>query len=255
MSANSIPTSLIVPTQLPLDSKVHVPSEVVLSNLGVSNNLAFTYYEGMLVYCVLQKTRWEWREVNGSGTKLLGTDFTYPNNLVVGGITYSNRTFNFHLVPLTGPMGPQGIPGNTGAQGSIGPQGNPGIQGIPGTNGLPGTDGIDGIDYTANNLQKVVSPFPDGEYILQPEDNNYTLILGNNTTPITIFVPTGLPSKFAVAFIQQGTGEVLIAPISSSVTIKTPITGAYKLKGVNYFAYLEQEVGSNVFYLGGNIKV
>lgn len=243
MSANSIPTSLIVPAQLPLDSKVHVASETVLSNLGVNNNLAFTYYEGMLAYCVLQKTRWEWREVNGSGTKLLGTDFTYPNNLVVGGVTYSNKIFNFHLVPLTGPMGPQGIPGTTGAQGSIGPQ------------GIPGTNGTNGLDYTANNLQKVISTFPSGAYTLQSSDNNYTLILDNSTTPITIVVPTSLPSKFAVAFVQKGTGEVLFAPISGSVTIKTPIIGAYKLKGVNYFAYLEQEVGSNVFYLGGNIKV
>jgi hypothetical protein len=105
MSANNIPAGLKVPTQTPLDAKVHVASQAVLSNLGTSNNLAFTYYEGMIVYCVAEKTRWEWREVGGTGTKLLVTDFTYPNNLVVDGVTYSNRIFNFYQISVQGPLG------------------------------------------------------------------------------------------------------------------------------------------------------
>lgn len=376
MSANNIPAGLKVPTQTPLDAKLHVASQAVLSNLGTNNNLAYTYYEGMVVYCVAERTRWEWREVGGTGTKLLITDFTYPNNLVVDGVTYSNKVFNFYQTSLAGPTGPAGPTGTTGAQG---------IPGTPGTNGAAGTDGVFGgnsvqsmgwaltsnaiegnsfitqpvayhifrasnvADYTtiyqvgfnnvnivggdlsswidtftlsnsatkgylrffnatnsqeflilaiknvivqgtgpntltsfaveyithngifpwntngngvcsftqngssSDNLQRTISTFSDSSYELQPEDNNYTLIIDTQGTNKFIGIPsTGLPEKFAVALIQKGAGDVTITPYSG-VTMSTPIAFANKIKGPSFFAFLEKEGTSNTYYLGGNI--
>jgi hypothetical protein len=104
------------------------------------------------------------------------------------------------------------------------------------------------------NLQRVVSTFTAGEYVLTSADNNYTLIISNGATPVSIEIPTGLTTKFAVALIQKGTGNVTIIP-APGVTLNTPIDSAFKIKGENYFAYLEQEGSTNTYYLGGNIKI
>lgn len=328
MSANNIPAGLRVPTQTPLDAKLHVASQAVLSDLGSNNNLAYTYYEGMIVYCVAERTRWEWRqEIPGEITmKLLLDDFTYPNNLVVDGVTYSNKVFNFFRTSLQGPTGPAGADGadsimvlstnqcinlsqalvgsfvtlnfgsaiynlgwKIGTRVKIFADGNNYLEGIvssvitnpvssinvnvdlvvgsgnfcdfnivitgtPGTPGTNGIDGLDGLDYTANNLQRTITTFGDSTYTLQPEDNNYTLIIQTGGTNKYINIPTGLPENFAVAFIQKGAGDVRIDALSG-VTRNTPITDAYTIKGPNYFAYLEQEGTSNTYYLGGNIKI
>ena len=99
MSAvNNIPTGLLVAAQLPLDVKLYIDSEASLVYLGINNNLAYTYYEGMIVYCVAEKRRWEWREGTVGETGLLPTGFTYPNGLIVNNVDYSNKTFNFYFV-------------------------------------------------------------------------------------------------------------------------------------------------------------
>ena len=99
MSAvNDIPTGLRVPAQVPLDAKLYVASEASLLNLGIANNLAFTYYEGMIIYCVAERRRYEWREGAVGEVGLLPTGFTYPNPLIVNGIDYSGKTFNFFIV-------------------------------------------------------------------------------------------------------------------------------------------------------------
>jgi hypothetical protein len=98
-TVNNIPVGLLVPAQVPLDAKLYVNNEASLLNLGTANNLAFTYYEGMIVYCVAEKRRYEWREGTVGEVGLLTTGFTYPAPLVVNGIVYSNRTFNFFYVP------------------------------------------------------------------------------------------------------------------------------------------------------------
>jgi hypothetical protein len=97
-TVNNIPTGLLVPAQVPLDAKLYVANEASLLNLGVSNNLAYTYYAGMVVYCVAEKRRYEWREVVGPELGLLPVSFTYPSPLVVNGIDYSGKTFNFFIV-------------------------------------------------------------------------------------------------------------------------------------------------------------
>ena len=95
MDYSNIPLGLKITTQIPLDAKTIVNSEAVLSDLGFNSNLAFTYYDGMIVTCRLEKTDWQWREVVGLEAGLLTTNFTYPNNIVVNGITYSLKKYNF----------------------------------------------------------------------------------------------------------------------------------------------------------------
>ena len=78
-------------------------------------------------------------------------------------------------------------------------------------------------------------------------------MINNSSTPITITIPSGLLSKISVGFIQQGSADVTIAA-GANVTIRTPISGAYKIKGINYNAYIEQVNSSNVYQLLGNLK-
>ncbi len=99
-SVNNIPTGLVVPAQVPLDAKLFSPDEATLGNLGTSNNLAYTYHDSMEVFCMTEKTRWIWREVQlvEPTPGLVASDFTYPNGLIVFGIDYSNKVYNFFPV-------------------------------------------------------------------------------------------------------------------------------------------------------------
>lgn len=96
----NIPTGLNITTQIPLDVKKFIQNESLLSNLGQDNNLAFTYYDGIVVKCIDQNTFYEWREVlsGEENTGLLSVDFTYPYNHSAFGINYSNKSFNFFQI-------------------------------------------------------------------------------------------------------------------------------------------------------------
>lgn len=95
-NTNDIMTGLRVPSQIPLDAKGNCPSETVLKNLGTANHLAFTYEQGLKVYCIAEETRWEWREVRASdGIGLLASHFTYPSGSICNGVDYSGRIFDF----------------------------------------------------------------------------------------------------------------------------------------------------------------
>ena len=98
-STNDIPAGLRVPAQIPLDGKLYFASQNVLADLGPSNNLAFTYYKGMRVYCAQEQTRWEWRQPdNPSEVGLLVSNFTYPPGLIINGVDYGNKEYNFFKV-------------------------------------------------------------------------------------------------------------------------------------------------------------
>lgn len=94
---NNINGGLKIASQIPLDVKRFSLNESVLSDLGTNDNLAFTYYEGLKVYCFQEKTTYVWREVESGeeNTGLVTTDFTYPLNTITFGIDYSGRVFNF----------------------------------------------------------------------------------------------------------------------------------------------------------------
>lgn len=97
MGANvsDISTGLRIPIQVPLDPKAWAVSELALSNLGPSDNLAYTYFDGIIIICQQEKTRWEWREVIGNEVGLIQNNFQYPPNWIVFGINYSSKNYNF----------------------------------------------------------------------------------------------------------------------------------------------------------------
>jgi hypothetical protein len=73
-------------------------NESVLSNLGVNSNLALTYYDGMLVYVALEGKTYRWRTPKQDEIGLLENNFQYPTGIVIGGVNYSGRLFNFFEV-------------------------------------------------------------------------------------------------------------------------------------------------------------
>lgn len=95
---NNIPTGLRVPAPAPLDSKLYVLTYNSLVSLGLSNNLAYSYYKGMVVYCVETDKYYKWRPKVGSEVGTLTEDFTYPNPFISNGITYSGQVYNFFPV-------------------------------------------------------------------------------------------------------------------------------------------------------------
>lgn len=93
----NIPLGLKTTTQIPLNIKEFAGSEALLKDLGLDNNLAFTYHKDLEVTCLAEGTKWRWREVQlgEENTGLLDTDFTYPSDLIAFGIDYSNKKYNF----------------------------------------------------------------------------------------------------------------------------------------------------------------
>lgn len=92
---SDISASLRVVTQAPLDSKLIFNTLNELTDLGDQNNLAFTYYEGMNVYCIETKTFYSWREINYGENGIIPGAFSYPPKSESNGIDYSGRVFNF----------------------------------------------------------------------------------------------------------------------------------------------------------------
>jgi Collagen triple helix repeat (20 copies) len=134
---NNLFLGLRVQSQIPLNAIEYAPSEAALKNLGIGNNLAYCYPKGLIVYCISEGSRYEWKEVPSgqNNTVLLTTDFVYPDELVVFGIDYSLKRYNFFPVTFQGNEGPQGEPGPQGVPGVAGPQGAQGVPGPAGTNG------------------------------------------------------------------------------------------------------------------------
>ena len=97
---NYIPLGLNIPSQIPLDAKQYVYNEDSLKSLGSSDQLAFTYVKGYIFYCIQEGTRFEWREVLSGSTEkgLMDNDYVYPDNVIVFGIDYSLKSYNFFRI-------------------------------------------------------------------------------------------------------------------------------------------------------------
>jgi len=165
-----------------------------------------------------------WRNGVGVPSNDLGADGDYYLNNTNGDVYL--RTAAVYAVTAN-------IKGATGAAGTQG------IQGIQGPAGATGASAL--------NLQKTVS----SGFTLSNADNNYTVMINNGATPITITVPIGLAENISVCFFQLGTGDVTFS--QDGTTINTPI--GLKIKGQYWWAYLEQRTTTNVYQLAGNLKI
>jgi len=90
-----ISKSLRLAAQNPLDSKTYFLTLADLIDLGEDNNLAYTYYEGMKVYCLESNKFYFWKEIGFGEEGLISSNFVYPPNTIANGIDYSTRVFNF----------------------------------------------------------------------------------------------------------------------------------------------------------------
>jgi hypothetical protein len=98
MSEISLLNSFKTSGQTPLDSKVYVKTLYEITNLGVNDFRAYSYYDGMIIHCVENHKQYIWREANDSfGEPLRDSFFTYPEGTITDGTDYSNRSFNFFL--------------------------------------------------------------------------------------------------------------------------------------------------------------
>lgn len=86
-----------VVTQLPTIAKAYFLNIASMINLGVDDNLAYSYEEGLLVYCAEEDACFIWREIINGEVGILENNFTYPSNHYCGGINYSDRIFNFFI--------------------------------------------------------------------------------------------------------------------------------------------------------------
>jgi hypothetical protein len=105
MNSNDILTGLRVPSQVPLDSKAYSALLSSISTLGTNNQLAYSYFDGLIIFCNENKKKYIWEPVtlHIGETGLLASNFTYPTNYIVEGVTYSNKVFN--LFEIKGPDG------------------------------------------------------------------------------------------------------------------------------------------------------
>jgi hypothetical protein len=181
----------------------------------------------------------------GTAISLVGTTFnnTAPDQTVVltqGGATTITGTYPNFTISSTDT--------NTIADGSetkINSGTTTSVSGI-------GTIGSPYVVETVN-LQKVITypaDFTGTNYTITNADNNYTIIVDNSATAVTITVPTGLTSKIGVGFIQKGTADVTF--VASGTTILNPI--GLKSKGQYYQTFIEQELATTTVYLLGNTR-
>ena len=98
MIAINLTTGIYPNTQIPLDAKCYFKSLAEMEDLGTSNFRAFAYYDKMEVICIENETKYMWRErTDQNENAIIEEDFVYPNNTIVDGIDYSNKSYNFFV--------------------------------------------------------------------------------------------------------------------------------------------------------------
>lgn len=289
---NNLTAGLNITTQIPLDVKKYVINEATLAYLGVSNNLAFTYHDQLIVTCLEEKTTWIWREVQvgEENTGLVNLDFTYPTLPETYGINYSGKTYNFlpytyitaeniddYVDTITGPAGPTG-PAGRGIT-SITLTSTVGLvktytinYSDATTSTFQVTDGADGDDALISIITSdtnsitgsgtLVDPYKvnalnpqltiTGDLTLNNTHNGKTIFVDNSATDVNITVPSTLANNFCCAFWQLGTGNVTFVQGASTV-INSNV--GLKIKGQNLSVVLEKIEDSVEYVLGNATKV
>jgi len=166
-----------------------------------------------------------WRNGTGVPSNDLGANGDYYLDDATGDVYLRTAAVYSAVANILGPQGPTGPAGATGPTGSTGATG-----------------------ASALNLQKTET----SSFTLDNDDNNYTIMLNNGATAITVTVPSGLSENISICFIQLGTADVTFATTGGAI-INTPIGN--KIKGQYFWAYLEQRGTTNTYQLLGNLKI
>lgn len=169
-----------IPAQIRLDAKSAVQNEAALKDLGPANNLAFTYHEGLEIYCKNEKTKYVWREVVGLEVGLMLTNFTYPIYSAVDGINYSSKVFNFFAAQAQTSVSSGSNITVTGTGSAINPYVISGPAATPIPNGSE-TKVNAGTNVTVTGLGTIASP-----YIV-----NSSFTDTNTTPPFILTTETG----------------------------------------------------------------
>lgn len=116
--------------------------------------------------------------------------------------------------------------------------------------------GTTGSPYVieTKTIQKVLTypaDFTGTNYTLTNSDAENLIFIVNGSTAVTITVPTGLPTNFFAAFIQEGTADVSFT--TSGTTINSG--SGLKIKGQFNQVALDKKGATTSFYLTGNTKV
>lgn len=143
-------------TQIPLNVKEYIKSEEDLKDLGPGNNLAFIYEKGLIIYCIQEATRYEWKEMEVGDIGLLDNNFIYPDNIVTFGIDYSNKEYNFVKVELG-----ENIDQNNYVRNIV----------------ISVNDLIE--NYTKQNIIDYILALPNQERTIEDTDSKFNIIIGN----------------------------------------------------------------------------
>jgi len=228
MNYNNIITGLRVQTQIPLDYKGFVQSEAALVNLGVADNLAYTYYKGLIFYCKNEGTRYEWQEVltGQEDTGLRETDFVYPADFVVDGVVYSNKRYNFFttIAPIS-TLDEVLNAGNTSSN-SIVLTGF--VEGQPSTATFSGTG--------------IVLATPSNGTSLTITDSQLNAVGPGALTTIKFQTPSGKTLEFYTP--NKPTGSYTLATTEDYTLQAVLNNGTYAIKGADNIAVILEPLGA-----------
>ena len=79
-------------SQTPIDDRLVYESISDAISLGIDDEQAYRFYEGLRIWCLADNKEYVWTE---SSTGVIPGGFTYPSGVSSHGVFYGNRTFNF----------------------------------------------------------------------------------------------------------------------------------------------------------------
>jgi hypothetical protein len=90
-NARVLATGWHISSQTPIDDRLVMLNYTDILSLGPNNEDAYRYYDGLKIFVVENESEYVWKESN---TGILPQSFTYPANISLNGVNYSNRSFN-----------------------------------------------------------------------------------------------------------------------------------------------------------------
>jgi hypothetical protein len=90
-NARVLATGWHISSQTPIDDRLVMLNYTDILSLGPNDEDAYRYYDGLKIFVVENESEYVWKE---STTGVLPQSFTYPNNVSLNGVNYSNRSFN-----------------------------------------------------------------------------------------------------------------------------------------------------------------